>query len=176
MKKTREWTPGYYPEEDKESQTGGEGPKPNIAREQTTPDTGRYEDKGYIERDWDCHSCGFPTLDKPKERAKRDLWNLAVRVRRAETIVGTERLIKSREEAPSKRQRKKIDKKIKKRRAKLTEAYDKKTLLTEERQRINKEKRRKTKNQKRKQHNAGESSTSSNTEYDFKVAKKIKKI
>ena len=87
-------------------------------------------------------------MEKPEEKLKRDMWHMAVRVRKAETTLGTERLIRSLQKATSKRQQKKLYKKINKRRSKLTEAYQKRKLLTEERQRENKEKRRKTGNQK----------------------------
>ena len=96
---------------------------------------------------------------------------MAVRVRKAETTLGTERLIRSLQKATSKRQQKKLYKKINKRRSKLTEAYQKRKLLTEERQRENKEKRRKTGNQKtgnqkRKHYDSGTTSTSSTTEIE----------
>ena len=143
-------------------------------------DEGRYEDKGYSEDAFDCHACGFPDMEKPEEKLKRDMWHMAVRVRKAEATLGTERLIRSLQKATSKRQQKKLYKKINKRRSKLTEAYQKRKLLTEERQRENKEKRRKTGNQKpgnqkRKHYDSGTTSTSSTTENEDKMKKKTKK-
>ena len=140
------------------------GPKPDMSREWVP---------GYVpEEEEECQACGFPNLEKPKEKAKKDLWNLVVRVRRAENIFGTERLIRQREEAPSKRPKKKLTKIIRKRKAKFTEAYDKRELLKEERERANKEKKRKGQ-QPRKQCDSQESDFSSiDSEYEIKVAQK----
>ena len=141
---SREWVPGFVPEEKEEGLS--------------------------------CENCGFPNLDRPKEKAKRNLWNLSVKVRKAENILVTERLIRQREEAPSKRQKKKLTKIIQKRKAKFTEAYDKRELLKEERERANKEKKRKGQ-QPRKQCDSQESDFSSiDSEYEIKVAQKIKKM
>ena len=86
---TREWTPGYYPEKEKE-----------------------------------CQACGYPNIKTENGPAAKDLKEFAFLIRRANTILGTERLMRQKDEASSKRQQKKIEKIIKRRQAKLTEAYD----------------------------------------------------
>ena len=68
-----------------------------------TPDPKREWVPGFTpNKEEGCQSCRFY------------LWNLAVKVRKAENILIMERLIKQREGAPSKRQKKKITKIIKK--------------------------------------------------------------
>ena len=135
---------------------------------------------GYVpeekEEGLSCENCGFPNLDRPKEKAKRNLWNLSVKVRKAENILVTERLIRQREEAPSKRQKKKLTKMIQKRKIKFTEAYDKRELLKEEKERANKEKKRKGQ-QPRKQYDSQASDFSSiDSEYQPGDLQKIKKM
>ena len=80
-----------------------------------------------------------------------DLKELALLIRRAKTILDTERLARKMSEVSSKRQQKKIEKIINKRQAKLTEAYDRKEILKEERVRANKEKKEEKENKKKPQ-------------------------
>ena len=91
----------------------------------------------------DCDACGYSYVKLEFAPASRDLRDFAFLIKRAGTMLETERMIREMDEASSKRQYKKIKKKIRKRQAKLTAAYDQREVLREERARTNREKRRK---------------------------------
>ena len=117
---------------------------------------------------------GYPNRKTEYAEAGKDLKEFELLIRRAKTILDTERFVRRMDEASSKRQQKKIEKIIKKRQAKLTEAYDREELLKEERVRTNKEKRRRE-GKPKKTKNTNNLSTSSGTEIDVKFVHQKRK-
>ena len=72
------------------------------------------------------------------QQVRENLREFLYLIRHAEVLVDLERMTRKRDEAPSKRQKKKLDKQIKKKRAKCSATYILNQILREERARTEK--------------------------------------
>ena len=102
----------------------------------------RAEDKGVNTRRC-CPECGNNKSTIEFSPVGDNLRGLLCLIRQAEVAVEIERMIRMRDEATSKRQQKKLDKKIRKKRARCSTSHTLNQLLREERERTKKERIRK---------------------------------